>query len=162
MESQDLFGVVREPSGSRSPTPVLASTARRYGAAAIDGALAIVAGALSGLLYLISKSGAEVPSLSGGVLSGRILAVCIGFSLVNQVMLTAIFRGSVGKLIVGTRVVRLSDGGRASPIRLLLRWIGGIAYGLTILPLALLLDGTGTPPPDFAGVCITYATNKSS
>ncbi|MEV5946881.1 RDD family protein [Streptomyces sp. NPDC051993] len=162
MESKDLFGVVREPRGSRDLAPVPASMARRYGAAAIDGALAIVSGGISGLLYVITFPASEAPPLTDGALWVRILAVGIGLSLVNQVLLVLLFRGSVGKLIVGTRVVRMADGGRARPWQLLIRWVGGIAYGLTILPLGFILGGSEAPPLDFAGVCIADTPARAS
>ncbi|MEU3370893.1 RDD family protein [Streptomyces sp. NPDC006660] len=155
MESKDLFGVVREMRGSRDSAPVPAPMGRRYGAAAIDGALAFASGGVSGLLYVITLPASEAPSLSDGVLWMRILAVGIGCSLVNQVLLVLLFRGSVGKLIVGTRVVRLADAGRPRPWQLLIRWVGGIAYGLTILPLGFIVGGSEAPPLDFAGVCIS-------
>ncbi|WP_436849379.1 hypothetical protein [Streptomyces massasporeus] len=86
----------------------------------------------------------------------------IGVSLLNQVLLGLLFRCSVGKLLVGMRVVRIADGGRPRLWQLLGRWIGGITYGLTILPIGLFLGGSEAPPLDFAGVRIVKASSWTS
>ncbi|MCX4882809.1 RDD family protein [Streptomyces sp. NBC_00847] len=164
MDSKDLFGVPREQRLNRNASSVPASAAmrRRYGAATIDGTLAVVCACISGLQYVLSFPASEAPVLADGTLCLRILVAGIGFSLVNQVLLGLLFRCSVGKLLVGTRVVRLADGGRPQLWQLLVRWIGGIAYGLTILPLGFILGGSDAPPLDFAGVHIVEAAGMRS
>ncbi|WP_189958025.1 RDD family protein [Streptomyces alanosinicus] len=136
------------------PAPVPASTGRRYGAAVIDGTLAIVCAGISGLHHVLGLPASKVLPLTDGTLWLRIFSVGIGVSLINHVLLVLLFRCSLGKLLVGTRVVRLSDGGRPRPWQLFGRWIGGIAYGLTILPIGFILGGSDAPPLDFAGVRI--------
>jgi hypothetical protein len=135
---------------------------RRYGAAAIDGTFAIFCAAISGLQYVLSLPASEAPPLTSGNLWLRVFVAGIGVSLLNQVLLVLLFRCSIGKLLVGTRVVRLADGGRPRLWQLLGRWIGGIAYGLTILPLGFFLGGSETPPLDFAGVRIVKTAGTRS
>ncbi|MFD5948878.1 RDD family protein [Streptomyces collinus] len=156
MESKDLFGVPRDrrPSPDVVAAPVPASMGRRYGAAAIDGTLAIFCATISGLMYVLSFPASEAPPLTSGNLWLRVLVAGIGVSLLNQVLLGLLFRCSLGKLLVGTRVVRMADGGRPRFWQLLGRWIGGITYGLTILPIGFFLGGSEAPPLDFAGVRI--------
>ncbi|MCX5422836.1 RDD family protein [Streptomyces sp. NBC_00078] len=164
MDSKDLFGVPREQRLNRNadvvPTP--ASMGRRYGAATIDGTLAVVCAGISGLQYVLSLPVSEAPPLTDGTLWLRIFAGGIGVSLVNQVLLVLLFRCSVGKLLAGTRVVKLTDGGRPRLWQLFGRWIGGIAYGLTILPLGFILGGSDAPPLDFAGLRIVAAVDMRS
>lgn len=164
MDSKDLFGVPREqqPNQNAAPVPAPAPMGRRYGAAAIDGTLAIVCAIISGLQYVLSLPASKAPPLTDGTLWLRICVAGICISLVNQVLLVLLFRCSVGKLLVGTRVVRLVDGGRPRLWQLLVRWIGGIAYGLTILPLGFILGGSDAPPLDFAGVRIVAAADMRS
>ncbi|MFD7631518.1 RDD family protein [Streptomyces sp. NPDC059851] len=56
------------------------------------------------------------------------LALLIGVSFVNQVVLTFLFRASVGKLITGIRVIRASDGGRPGFWRTVYRWLCGMCW----------------------------------
>ena len=164
MESKDLFGVPREqrPNRNAALVPVSASMGRRYGAATIDGTLAIVCAGISGLQYVLGLPASEAPPLTDGTLWLRIFVAGTGVSLLNQVLLVLLFGCSVGKLLVGTRVVRLTDGGRPRLWQLLGRWIGGIAYGLTILPIGFILGGSDTPPLDFAGVSIVETVGMRS
>uniref|UniRef100_UPI0031DDD411 RDD family protein n=1 Tax=Streptomyces hawaiiensis TaxID=67305 RepID=UPI0031DDD411 len=163
MESKDLFGVPRSrhPKPDAATAPVPASTGRRYGAAAIDGTLAVFCAVISGLMYVLSLPASEAPPFTSGNLLLRVLVAGIGVSLLNQVLLGLLFRCSVGKLLVGTRVVRMADGGRPRLWQLLGRWIGGITYGLTILPIGFFLGGSEAPPLDFSGVRIVKASVDS-
>ncbi|MFJ8308919.1 MULTISPECIES: RDD family protein [unclassified Streptomyces] len=135
---------------------VSATMARRYGGAAIDGVLAVLAGAVCGLLYImwfsVHQPEPAAPPLKG--LALRTLAGVAAFSFANQVLLTQLCRASLGKLMTGTRVVRIADAGRPWPWQLLWRWLGGVLYGCTIVPLAYALGGSEAPPADFAGVRI--------
>ncbi|MFR0358979.1 RDD family protein [Streptomyces sediminimaris] len=162
MDSRDLFGVPREQqcrNGNTASVPPAASMGRRYGAAAIDGGLAVVCAGVSGLAYVLSLPASVAIPLTDGILWLRIFVTGMGVSLVNQMLLVLLFRCSVGKLLVGTRVVRLTDGGRPQLWQLFGRWIGGIAYGFTVLPLGFILGGSDAPPLDFAGVRIVAAVD---
>lgn len=59
---------------------------------------------------------------------GAMLACVVGVSFANQYLLTLLTRASVGKLLVGIRVVRASDGGRPGPLRTLQRWLAGLCW----------------------------------
>ncbi|MFD0266555.1 RDD family protein [Streptomyces sp. NPDC127106] len=56
------------------------------------------------------------------------LAMLLGISFVNQVLLTFLFRASLGKLLTGIRVIRASDGGRAGFWRSVYRWLCGLCW----------------------------------
>ncbi|CAM5263576.1 hypothetical protein GCM10010329_03830 [Streptomyces spiroverticillatus] len=70
----------------------------------------------------------DAATMSGPEMFGVLVVAVVGTSLVNQYVLTLLFRGSVGKLITGIRVVRAADGGRPGPIRTLVRWLGGLCW----------------------------------
>ncbi|MGX1560287.1 RDD family protein [Streptomyces sp. NPDC055506] len=161
MESKDLFGVPRDRCPNQNAASASASMGRRYGAAAIDGTLAVFCAAISGLMHVLSFPAWEAPPLASGSLWLRILTAGIGVSLFNQVLLGRLFGRSVGKLLVGTRVVRITDGGQPRLWQLLGRWVGGITYGLTILPIGFFLGGSEAAPLDFAGVRIVKASVDS-
>ncbi|MCX4818965.1 RDD family protein [Streptomyces sp. NBC_01142] len=55
---------------------------------------------------------------------GTVLAA----SFFNQVVLTLLFRASVGKLITGIRVIRAVDGGRPRFWRTVWRWLSGLCW----------------------------------
>ncbi|MER5545789.1 RDD family protein [Streptomyces sp. NPDC002589] len=164
MVSKDLFGVPWEQRLNRDAAlvPAPAPMGRRYGAAAIDGTLAIICAGISGLQYVLGLPASKTLPLTDGTLWLRIFVAGIGISLINQVLLVLLFRCSMGKLFVGTRVVRLADGSRPRLRQLFVRWIGGIAYGLTVLPLGFILGGSDAPPLDFAGVRIVTAASMRS
>ncbi|MBW5485309.1 RDD family protein [Streptomyces bambusae] len=56
------------------------------------------------------------------------LALLLGVSFVNQVVLTVLFGGSAGKLITGIRVIRAADGGRPGFWRTVHRWLSGLCW----------------------------------
>ncbi|NBE54036.1 RDD family protein [Streptomyces sp. YC537] len=118
----------------------------------IDGALSLGCGLVTGFAYLVShatEADTSVPKLGGSVLCGA-LAV----SFVNHVILVLLARRSVGKALVGTRVVRTADGGRPRLHQALGRWLGGFFFGIVVLPLAFAAGGSEAEPQDFAGLRI--------
>ncbi|MER5253303.1 MULTISPECIES: RDD family protein [unclassified Streptomyces] len=63
-------------------------------------------------------------------------------SFTNQCVLTLLFRGSVGKLLLGVRVMRAADAGRPGPVRLLRRWLAGLCW-LPLQPWYWLRENFG-------------------
>jgi len=94
-----------EPELSRGVVPApglqeLAGFGPRLVARMIDGVISGVAGALIWISFRDSSS-------SGSLLAFYVTV--LGISLLNDVALTAIKGGTVGKLLLGTRVVRVED-----------------------------------------------------
>ncbi|MEV8535183.1 RDD family protein [Streptomyces sp. NPDC051211] len=56
------------------------------------------------------------------------LALLLGLSFANQVLLTYVIRASIGKLLTGIRVVRAVDGGRPGFWRTVYRWLSGLCW----------------------------------
>ncbi|WP_438317533.1 RDD family protein [Streptomyces sp. HUAS TT3] len=107
----------QHPPYGQAPRPRVpgpAGDARRGLAATLDVVVA------AGVPYLMAR-GHEGRPLTA-------LAVLLGMSFVNQVLLTFLFRATVGKLITGIRVVRASDGGRPGFWRTVYRWLCGLCW----------------------------------
>ncbi|WP_327101641.1 RDD family protein [Nocardia vinacea] len=64
----------------------------------------------------------------------------LAFSFVNHVVGTLAFRGSLGKLLLGLRVVRVVDGHRANSWQAVKRWLVGFVL---MAVMALVEDGGG-------------------
>lgn len=112
--------------------PRAAEDGRLVPAVGVDALLAVgVAVALTAILRHPLGDPLFVPMLVGAT---------VGTSLVNHVAGTGIFGGSVGKLLLGLRVVRADDGGRPGLARLVGRWLLG--YVIVAL-FALAEDGGG-------------------
>ncbi|MFE9406389.1 RDD family protein [Streptomyces sp. NPDC006530] len=134
-----------------------ASRGRRYAAAVMDGTLALGCGLATGTGYLLlhsvadSEHGRSHPGLGASLLAG-----VAGFSFVNHVLLVLLCRASVGKAVAGVRVVRAADGGRPRVHQALGRWLGGLTWGVIVLPFAYALGGSEAEPQDFAGLRIIH------
>ncbi|MFD9502119.1 RDD family protein [Streptomyces sp. NPDC060035] len=96
---------------------------RRYLAIALDGYLCLLAAGLLARPYV------QAADTGRAVVLTALPALALSF--VNQVLLTAAVRASAGKLIMGVRVIGLSDARRPGLGRLIRRWL----YGLVRLPL---------------------------
>ncbi|MGW8330211.1 RDD family protein [Streptomyces sp. NPDC055897] len=133
-----------------------AGTGRRYVAAVIDGLLALGCGLAMATGYVLTRDsmpGGPGPNAPG--LGISFAAGLFGWSFLNHVPLTVTTRASAGKALAGIRVVRAADGGRPRPHQALLRWLGGLAWGLVVLPAAYVLGGSDADPQDFAGLRLT-------
>ncbi|MFI1222629.1 MULTISPECIES: RDD family protein [unclassified Streptomyces] len=91
---------------------------------------------------------------SGG--AGRAAALLVvplvALSFVNQVLLTMAVRASAGKLIMGVRVIRLSDAGRPGFRLLVLRWLYGLVW-LPLQPWRRLRDSAAPSVPERPAGC---------
>ncbi|MFF5446416.1 RDD family protein [Streptomyces sp. NPDC012888] len=96
----------------RVPNP--AGQGRRLVAATLDLALAV------SVPYVLAR-GEEGRPLTA-------LAVLTAVSFLNQVLLTALFGASAGKLVTGIRVIRATDGRRAGFWRAAYRWLCGLCW----------------------------------
>ncbi|MFE0043660.1 RDD family protein [Streptomyces albireticuli] len=140
-----------------------ASLKRRYASALIDGALFVVCGLGAGCVLLISqaaRAGTALPpahALGAGVLAGGIAG-----SFLNHVALVMLVRRSVGKALVGTAVVRRSDGGRPRLHQAVGRWLGGFLYGVVVVPFAFVMGGSEAEPQDFAGLRIIHPAKQTT
>ncbi|WP_411757664.1 RDD family protein [Streptomyces venezuelae] len=56
------------------------------------------------------------------------LALLLGLSFANQVLLTYVVRASIGKLLTGIRVIRAADGRRPGFWRTIYRWLSGLCW----------------------------------
>lgn len=70
------------------------------------------------------------------------LALVPALSFVNQCLLTLLCRASVGKLLLGVRVMRADDGGWPGPLRTLGRWLAGLCW-LPLQPWYWLRENFG-------------------
>ncbi|MEU6882447.1 RDD family protein [Streptomyces sp. NPDC046712] len=112
---QAPYGQQPSPYGHvprRVPGP--AGEGRRWLAVTLDLVVAV------GGPYLLARGEEGRPLIA--------LAVLLGASFVNQVLLTVLFRASVGKLIAGVRVIRAADGGRPGFWRAVYRWLCGLCW----------------------------------
>jgi uncharacterized RDD family membrane protein YckC len=101
---------------------------RRLAAVVLDASLALVCGLVAGVAVI--AGGGQDRAFWVAVLAGVVAG-----SFANQVLLTLAFRGSVGKLLAGLRVVVAADGRRAGFARIAGRWGAGFYWGLVIVPL---------------------------
>lgn len=126
----------RTPARDTSPTQ-----ARRVTAATIDALAALVCGLAAGAAAGV-KVVDEVVELrpQSATVWGAALGTAIGFSLVNHVLLTLAARASLGKLVAGLRVVRVSNGGRPGFFRLIGRWLFGFYWMAVFVPIHLATD----------------------
>ncbi|MEU6948666.1 RDD family protein [Streptomyces sp. NPDC046316] len=112
---QTPYGQRQSPYGHgprRVPGP--AGEGRRWLAVTVDLVVAV------GGPYLLAR-GEEGRPLTA-------LAMLLGVSFTNQVLLTALLRASVGKLVAGIRVIRAADGGRPGFWRAVYRWLCGLCW----------------------------------
>ncbi|WP_078966259.1 RDD family protein [Streptomyces sp. WM6378] len=133
-----------------------AGLGRRYASAVIDGVFFSGCGLVSAVVYvgvresgILGASGAVGSELLAGFAVGALIA-----SFLNHVVMVCLAHRSVGKALVGTRVVRRADGGRPRVHQAVARWLGGFLFGVVVLPLAFILGGSEAEPQDFAGLRI--------
>ncbi|MGP3976245.1 RDD family protein [Streptomyces sp. 8N114] len=116
---------------------------RRGLAALIDATIAFVAG-----LGLASR-------LAGDESVGtfwRYAVVCaLAVSFVHQVLGAVVFRATVGKFLLLTRVVREADAGRPRFWQAVRRWLLGLTW-LPMQPLRSLIGAEGDPYEDACGL----------
>lgn len=137
------------PYSSGQPGPPPASPGRRLGAKVIDGLLLVVAlGILAGVLIGVVVQPHAVTTTSvdgvtsttidrgiGGIVAVVLLALLLGF--LYDPVLTALRGGSLGKAMLGLRVVR-TDGSRVGWGAAFGR--SAVAAGIGFLPFGGLLD----------------------
>lgn len=70
-----------------------------------------------------------------GEFLAALAAVALGLSFVNHVIVVRLFRASLGKLLWGLRMVRVTDIGRPRVFQSVRRWLAG--YFLFILAMLL-------------------------
>ncbi|WP_344897227.1 RDD family protein [Nonomuraea antimicrobica] len=121
--------------------PPLASSNRRILPIWTDGLLALGAGAVGGEVL-----GRTVNYWAAAV--GTLLLV----SFCNHVILTASAGGSIGKIISGLRLIRISDLGKPSIGQAIRRWLWGFFY-ILISPV-LILSGSDVDHLDVADLRI--------
>ncbi|MEV8319919.1 RDD family protein [Streptomyces sp. NPDC059900] len=120
---------------------VAPAQARRVTAAVIDAFIALASGLVAGAAagVQVSDGVVELRPQSPAVW-GLALGVAVGVSFVNHALLTLATRASLGKLLTGVRVVRATDGGRPSLLRLAGRWLFGFYWMVLFVPLHLATD----------------------
>ncbi|MWA14381.1 RDD family protein [Streptomyces sp. BA2] len=125
------------PYGVRIPStpptdrlPRLAGDARRF--------LAVIVDLVVALYGAVGIAGLTPDSSPWWTLYALVPAV----SFTNQCVLTPLFRGSVGKLLFGVRVVRAADAGRPGPVRAAHRWLAGLCW-LPLQPWYWLRENFG-------------------
>ncbi|MGP3988426.1 RDD family protein [Streptomyces sp. 3N207] len=116
---------------------------RRVLAALIDGTIAFVAGL--GLAHRLT--GIE----SVAVFWCYAVACALGVSFVHQVLGAVVFRATVGKFLLLTRVVREADAGRPRFWQTVRRWLLGLTW-LPMQPLRSLIGAEGDPYEDACGL----------
>ncbi|MGW6057310.1 RDD family protein [Streptomyces sp. NPDC055189] len=117
------------------------SQARRVTAAVIDALIALACGLAAGVAAGVKVSDGVVELRpQSPTVWGLALGVAAGVSCVNHVLLTLAARASLGKLITGLRVVRVSDGRRPGLLRLFGRWLFGFYWMVLFVPLHLATD----------------------
>ncbi|GAA2096936.1 hypothetical protein GCM10009801_66910 [Streptomyces albiaxialis] len=110
----------------RPHIPRRAGELRRYAAVTVDLVLAVTLGLL--VAVALGKDTGPDGTPTGGRATGAALGTLVGFSFVNQTLLTWACGASVGKLLARIRVVRATDGTRPGPFRLAWRWLSGLCW----------------------------------
>ncbi|WP_129285390.1 RDD family protein [Streptomyces sp. GZWMJZ-114] len=144
------------PGGRRVGPP--ASGGRGGNAVLLDFVLCLVMAvptALTGVVAYAAVTGGS--PLGTGTAVALLWGSALWCSFLNQVLFGRWFGGSLGKLLLGLRVIRAEDGGRPSFWRLLRRWLAG----LLLVPLALLavvldLDGADVVTGGVLGIDVVH------
>ncbi|QEV19544.1 RDD family protein [Streptomyces alboniger] len=120
----------------RTPTQT-----RRVTAACLDALLALLCGLAAGAAagVKVVDGVVEIRPQSPTVWTAA-LGAAFGLSFLNHVLLTLTTRASLGKLLTGVRVVRSSDGGRPTFLRLVGRWLFGLYWMVVFVPLHVAAD----------------------
>ncbi|MGW0733197.1 RDD family protein [Streptomyces sp. NPDC002851] len=131
-----------QPTPQRPAVPEEVSDERRMLFSTIDGLITIVGG-LSLATQLADKTGGSWWIYA---------AACVfGLSFVHHVLGTWVFRTTVGKFLLVTRVVREVDAGRPRFWQLVGRWLLGLTW-LPMQPLRALVWADGDPYEDACGL----------
>ncbi|WP_369211620.1 RDD family protein [Streptomyces flavofungini] len=134
------------------PTAAAPTQTRRVTAACVDAALALLCGlAAAAVAGVRTVDGVVELDPRSPALWGALLGAAFGLSFLNHVLLTFATRASLGKLLTGLRVLRASDGGRPTLLRLLGRWLFGFYWTAVFVPLHLATD-SGVDQQDAVGV----------
>lgn len=126
--------------------PPLASSNRRIVPIWTDGLLALAAGAIGG--ELLGRAWNFWAAVIGALL---VVSFC------NHVILTVLTGGSIGKLICGLRLIRMSDCGKPGLGQAIQRWLWGFFY-IAISPF-LMLTGSDLDHLDIAGLRIVRSAD---
>ena len=126
----------RTPARDAAP-----AQARRVTAATIDALAALVCGLAAGAAAGVKVvDGVVELRPQSPTVWGAALGTAIGLSFLNHVLLTLAARASLGTLVAGIRVVRVSDGARPSLFRLIGRWLFGFYWTVVFVPIHLATD----------------------
>ncbi|MEU9183952.1 RDD family protein [Streptomyces sp. NPDC048484] len=131
------------PKQQSAPAPahVAPSQARRITAASVDALVALVCGLAAGAAAGVTVvDGVVELRPQSPTVWGSALGAALGLSLVNHVLLTLAARASLGKLLAGLRVIRMSDGGRPGFFRLIGRWLFGFYWMVLFVPIHLAVE----------------------
>ncbi|MCF3102044.1 RDD family protein [Streptomyces roseoverticillatus] len=137
------------PYPQRRPVPEAVGDERRMLFAAIDGTITIVAGFALALRIEDDKS--------IGMFWAVAAACVFGVSFVHHVLGAVLFRTTVGKFLLFTRVVRADDSGRPRFWRAVQRWLLGLTW-LPMQPVWSLIGSDGDPYEDGCG--LRYVRSK--
>ncbi|MGW7082145.1 RDD family protein [Streptomyces sp. NPDC054871] len=129
-QPQAPYGVQMPPTRHPGRLPRRAGDARRFLAVIVD-----LAVALYGALGIAGLTPDSSPWWT-------LYALVPAVSFTNQCVLTLLFRGSVGKLLFGVRVMRAADAGRPGPVRAVHRWLAGLCW-LPLQPWYWLRENFG-------------------
>ncbi|NBE50644.1 RDD family protein [Streptomyces boluensis] len=127
----------------RPAVPEEIGDVRRMLAAGADWIVTIVGG-----LALAKQLGAD---MTGWPYLGLIVGCVFGVSFVHHVFATWIFRATLGKFLLVTRVVREDDGGRPRFWRIVWRWLVGLTW-VPMQPVRSLIAADGDPYEDHCGL----------
>ncbi|WP_179079403.1 RDD family protein [Streptomyces rectiverticillatus] len=116
---------------------------RRMLAAAVDGVITVVAGLGLALQLADDKS--------VGVFWAYVAGCAFGVSFVHHVLGAVVFRTTVGKFLLVSRVVRDADGGRPRFWQAVCRWLLGLTW-LPMQPIRSLIGAEGDPYEDGCGL----------
>ncbi|MEU4832274.1 RDD family protein [Streptosporangium sp. NPDC023615] len=111
---------------------------RRLTSSVVDAFLALNCGLAAGAI-----GGAEP---GGGIVVTEprfwvtAIGALFGVSFLNHVVLTTISLASVGKLLTGLRLVRVADGTRPGPLRVVRRWLTGFVWAIIVVPISIASD----------------------
>ncbi|WP_431040630.1 RDD family protein [Streptomyces sp. P1-3] len=131
-----------QPTPRPPSVPEGVGDTRRMLFAGIDGAITIVGGiALA----------PQLTDKTGGTLALYGVACVLGVSFVHHVLGTLLFRTTVGKFLLVTRVVREADAGRPRFWQTVGRWLLGLTW-LPMQPLRALVLSDGDPYEDACGL----------
>ena len=140
------------PGDDRPVGPPLAGAGARIVARAIDVLLTMFVG-LAAAALLLGTDTTDVDDLSTGMVA-VLVAIPLAWTLATEVVLTAVKGGSMGKLVLGLRVVRRVDRRPVGLATSAVRWsvpgafvvapvIGGyVQFGVWLVGIVLLFTDT--------------------